>query len=479
MKAKLILLAIRVLMGAIALGVGIWYLSSSIGGAALTYSSMDNFMTAIGAENGDIASVNGCFLCDYIAQLFNVISDATELFWDAIIGNLWVLLVIGFGIFLFMHTIKYIFDAAKKTTSLPTGDLKLEFEPWWDKVWKLGVRILFTGAALGLIGMGGTAALRGLAEIVITPVLFIGAELSMAATGVTGAATCNALVSGTTATGLLNPILAPFMCVMGNVNSVMLAGAAGGFALMNYAWMGLGGGILTWVSGLALVIGFLVIGFDLLFQILSVVFKLIFLVIFAPLLVAAYAFDGTWELAKGVVSNAVGWLIKAAVRIVTITLKVLITYAMVAFAADEFFPGPYDGYSAILPPLMGREVKNPDAQTMSVINVFNTCERVALVDGEMDKDKFKDCFTAQQAYVERRYPHAFDFMKNGWDFLVMMIGLFFVYFYVINPKIDDLLGKDSKESFDYGGWVRDLGKTIWSTPVKISESVAKKLKEGK
>ena len=36
MKATLISIAIRFLMGAIALGVGIWYLSSSLSGASLT-----------------------------------------------------------------------------------------------------------------------------------------------------------------------------------------------------------------------------------------------------------------------------------------------------------------------------------------------------------------------------------------------------------------------------------------------------------
>ncbi len=478
MKAKLIILAVRLIMGAIALGIGIWYLSASLGGAALTYSSMDNFIVAIGVENGDIATANGCFLCQYIAQLFGVIGNATEMFWDTIIDSLWVLMAIGFGIYMVVHTVQYIFDAAKKTTSLPTGALKLEFKPWFDNVWKLAVRILIAGAILGTIGMGGTAALRALTEITITPVLFMGAELSMAASGVSDAATCSALAGGVTDVGVLNSILGPFMCVMGNLNAVMLAGAAGGFALMNYAWMGMGGGVLTWVSGLALVIGFLVIGFDLLFQVLSVLFKLIFLIIFAPLLVAAYAFEGTWKLAGGVVSNAVGWLIKAAVRIVTITLKIIITYAMVAFAADEFFPGPNDGYSAILPPMMGRTIENPDAQTMSVVNVFTTCEAVALADGEMDKDAFVDCFNAQRATVERTYPGAFDFMDDGWNFLLMMIGMFVLYFYVISPKIDGLIGKDGKEDFDYGGWVRDLGKTMWGAPVKITEEVTKRMNEG-
>ena len=85
MKATLISIAIRILMGAIALGVGIWYLSSSIGGAAITYTSMDGFLHAIGVQNGDIATANGCFLCGYIEQLFAVIGDAAELFWNAMV----------------------------------------------------------------------------------------------------------------------------------------------------------------------------------------------------------------------------------------------------------------------------------------------------------------------------------------------------------------------------------------------------------
>ena len=126
MKATLISIAIRFLMGAIALGIGIWYLSSSLSGAAITYTSMDNFLGAIGVENGDIATANGCFLCGYISELFAVIGRAAELFWTAMVDNIWILMAIGFGLFLFIYTAKYIFDAAKKTQSLDTNEKKLE-----------------------------------------------------------------------------------------------------------------------------------------------------------------------------------------------------------------------------------------------------------------------------------------------------------------------------------------------------------------
>lgn len=471
MKAKLISIAIRVVMWAIALGLGIWYLSSSIGGAALTYTSMDNFMSAIGASD-DIAAANGCFMCGYVAELFTVISDAAEMFWTAMLDNIWILLVIGFGIFLFVYTAQYIFDAAKQTTTLDGGDKKLEFSAWFDKIWRQAARVMLVGAVLGVLGLGGTTALRAITNITITPVMYVGAELSMAATGVTDATQCGAM--GAAATGdILNPVLQPFMCVMGNLNSVMLAGAAGGFAMMNYAWLGMGGGAFTWVAGLALVIMFLIIGFDLFFQVLSVVFKLVFLIIFLPLLIAAYAFDGTWKLASNVVGGAINMLVKSAVRIVAISLKVLIIYATVSFAADEFFPGPHDGYSVIMPPFMGQTVQNPDAQTLSVMNVFSTCERVGLADGEMDADKFKDCFTAQRAMVERQYPGAFDFLADGWDFLLIMFFMFLLYFYAVSPRIDAMLGKDGRELFDFGTWTKDLGKKIWSAPQQIFDAISK------
>ena len=276
MKAKLIMILVRFLVGAIAVGLGIWYLSHSIGGDSLTYTSMDNFLNAIGAGN-DVANTNGCFLCKYVSELFGVLGRATEMFWDAIVNHLWLLMAIGFGIFLFVYTGQYIFDAAKKTAILDTQEKKIEFQAWFDKVWHQGVRILVAGAFLGVFGMGGTTALKYVTEITVTPVMFVGAELGMAASGVSSATQCGAMETVAESDDVLNPVLQPFMCSIGNLNAVMLAGAGGGFSLMNYAWMGMGGGAITWVAGLALVIMFLIIGFNLFFQVLSVIMKLIFL----------------------------------------------------------------------------------------------------------------------------------------------------------------------------------------------------------
>lgn len=473
MKALILNLVIKILMGAIALGIGIWYLSSSIGGAALTYSSTSNFLTAIGVENGDIATANGCFLCKYITELFNVLGQATEYFWNVMVGNLWVLMAIGFGIYLFIHTIKFLYNHAKKNAALDGKENNISFKDWFEPIWKLTVRILIVGALLGAVSIAGTDSLKAVADILITPILYISAQLSMAASGISDAASCYAMT--TAGTTILGSILQPFMCVMGNINAVMLAGAAGGFALMNYAWLGLGGGAFTWIAGLGLVIAFLVIGFDLVFQILSVVFKLIFIIIFLPFILAAAAFEKTWSMADKIFGNSIKLLINSALKLIVITLKTIIIFATVSFAADEFFPGPSDGYSAIFPPLLNQEVQNEDAQTLSVINVFSTCEKVALVDGELDKEIFTNCFTARKAEVERKYPGAFDFMKNGWSFIIFMIGIFALYFYVIKPKVDGLLAAEGKEQFDFGKWTKDLGKKIWSLPQQVFTTVSKAL----
>ena len=471
MKAKLILILVRFLVGAIAIGLGIWYLSSSIGGDSLTYTSMDNFLTAIGAGE-DIANTNGCFLCKYITELFGVLGRATELFWDAIVNHLWLLMAIGFGAFLFIYTGQYIFDAAKQTSKLDTSEKKIEIKAWFDKVWRQGVRVLIAGAFLGVFGMGGTTALRYVTKITVTPVMFVGAELGMIASGVSSATQCGALKTVEESDEVLTPVLQPFMCSIGNLNAVTLAGAGGGFSLMNYAWLGLGGGAITWIAGLALVIMFLIIGFDLFFQVLSVIMKLIFLIIFLPIFIAAYAFEPVWKVASGLTTKALDMLVSSAVKIVGISLKIVILYATVSYAADAFFPGPVDGFSTILPPMMGQTVQNPDAQTLSVINTFSECERVALVDGEMDADRFKSCFTAHRATVERRYPGAFDFMGDGWGFMMMMIGLFALYYWVVSPKIDAILTNTTGgESFDFGGNIKQLGKNIWNIPVQITEKI--------
>lgn len=478
-KAWLISSGIKFLTGAILLGIGIWYLSSSIGGASLSYTSVSNFMQQIGVQNGDIASANGCFLCGYIADLFDVIGRATEMFWNGIVKNLWILMAVGFGIFIILHTVSYIHEQAnsKDIKDLSGTDPKLDFKKWFDKVWKTGLRVIIAGALIGALNWSGTGALKTVTSITVTPVMYIGSTLSMAVTGVISDAKCDISLDTESSENVLTPILKPFMCVMGNLNTVMLAGAGGGFALMNYSWMGMGGGFFTWLAGLALVLAFLVIGFDLVFQVLNVIFKLMFIIIFMPILLAAYAFEEVWKLANGLTKSAITMLIDSAVSIIRISLKICLIYAIVYFSADSFYPGPSDGFTTIMPPLLGQITpKNMDAQTMSVMAVFSECEKVSLINDKMDKDKFISCFNAQKSVVTKKYPNAFDFMDDSFDFLMFMIGIACLYFWILSPEIDKIIGSPAKEQFDYGTWVKNVGKTIYTAPAKIYKAVKDKLK---
>lgn len=477
-KKILISWAIKLIFGAIVIGGGIWYLSFSIKGNSLSYTSVSGFLTQIGASDGDVSKVNGCFLCSYIQELFAVLGRATEMFWNAIVKHLWIVIAIGFGLFVLFHTVKYFYQ---QITSKEFKDLdkkavvNLDFHKWFDDIKKTGFRILIVGVLMGTLGLGGNTALKTVSNIVITPVMYIGSELSMAATGVITAGTCELNMESQNSEDILNPVLKPFLCVIGNLNTVMLAGAGGGFALMNYAWLGLGGGLFTWLSGLIVVILFLVIGFNLFFQILSIVFKLIFLIIFLPLLLGAAAFEKVWGLAKGLVNNGISMLLQSAVDIIKISLKITITYATVYYAADTFFPPKQDNFSSIMPPLLTTTIENTDNQDLSVMNVFTTCEQISLdSDGTMNKDKFVQCFNSQKTMVERQYPGAFDFMDDGFQFLLFMIGIFFLYFWIVSPKIDKMLTPVSKEStFDYGQWVKDFGKQVYNTPIKLTSALSK------
>ena len=119
-----------------------------------------------------------------------------------------------------------------------------------------------------------------------------------------------------------------------------------------------------------------------------------------------------------------------------------------------------------------------DAEKMlRILYDFGIISNVSLVDGKMDKDKFKTCFSSQRAMVERAYPGAFDFLDNGWDFLIMMTGLFALYFLVLRNKIEGMLPKVGTEDFDFGGQIKQLGKNIWSIPNQIAKAVGKAMDE--
>ncbi len=501
-KFRWISILLKILMIIAALSLGIWYLSSSIGGAALTYTSVDNFVLAIGARGG-VENVGTMFLGKYVVDLLNMLGQASEIFWAGIVKNLWILMAAGFAIYMFISAIKYVWEKSKQNASYTDKANDIDFKTWFNPVWKLGLRIAIAGVAIGALGAGGAESLKVVSEILISPILYIGSALSMAATGINSATDCNAILGATELSGAMAPVSGSFMCVLGNLYSIMLAGAAGGFALMNYAWLGMGGGLLTWISGLLLVLAFLVVGFDLFFQIFSVLFKVVFVIIFLPILIAAAAYEKVWKVASGLFRKSLEIVIKAAISILSITLKIVLLFSILYYSADAMFPGPVDGYTAILPPLFEAPqhenvnvcsiTQNITPETESVMHAFAVCEAQSKdADGLVDADLFKPCFDQQKQIIESIHPGAFNFLGDTWSFLITMFGLFLLYYFVLSPKIDKLIpagkvklplthGEDTDmstgEEFDIGKWTYDLGQKVWRAPKKIFDGTVKTLKD--
>ena len=493
-KFQWISVILKVLGVLIALGLGVWYLSSAIGGGALTYTSTDNFLFAIGAKDG-VEHVGTMFLGDYVVQLLNILGSASQLFWDSIVSNLWILMAAGFAIYLFISAIKYVWEKMKKNGEYSTSSNDIDFKTWFDPVWKLGLRIAIAGVAIGALSIRPSESLLAVSDILISPVLYIGSALSMAATNIGSVTECNVVFNSAQLQGAMAPVSGAFMCVLGNLYAIMLAGAAGGFALMNYAWMGLGGGMLTWGAGFALVLAFLIIGFDLFFQIFSILFKVVFVIIFLPILIAAAAYEQVWKIASGLFRKALGTVVSAAVAIISISLKITILFSIVYYAADSLFPGPAgDNYTSILPPMFEMQMTGKTTpQAQYVMNAFAKCEAESKdANGLVDADLFKPCFLEQKAQIEQVYPDAFDFLKDGWTFLLLMFGLIFAYYYVFVPRIDKLLpyGKvkiplahteetdlSTSEKFDIGKWTYDLGAKAWRAPRKWFDAAVKSMKD--
>jgi len=492
-KLQWISIILKILSICAAVGIGIWYLSSSIGGDALTYTSVDNFMTAINT-NGDISNNGKGFLGTYIVDLLNILGDASEMFWNGIVHNLWILMAAGFAIFMFISAIKYLWEKMQKNAEYSDKANDLDFKTWFDPVWKLGLRVAIAAAVIGAMSINSEKTLNVVSDILISPILYIGSILAMATTSIGSHTNCDVVLNSAQLTGAMSALSGSFMCVIGNLHAIMLAGAAGGFALMNYAWLGLGGGLFTWASGLLVVLGFLIIGFDLFFQIFSVLFKVVFVIIFLPVLIAAAAYETVWKAASGLFRKSLEMVIQAAISVISITLKIVILFSIVYYAADSMFPGPVDSYTSVLPPMFEQQM-NPDAdnETKSVMHAFSVCEASSKdADGNVDADLFKPCFLHQKEIIERQYPDAFDFLKNGWSFFITMVGLFLLYYYVVNPKIDKLLpaGKvklpiihgeetdmSTGQDFDIGKWTYDVGQKIWRAPRKLFDGTVQKLKD--
>jgi hypothetical protein len=445
MKAKLILLAIQAGMWAILLGVGLWYLAGAMpGGPGVPYASMPRFLQGIGAcdANGvcNIGGANGCFLCPYVKHLFEVIGAATESLWSAIVNNVWILLALGLAVVAFYQAYVVIAAGIKDNAPDSTAERKFDFAKWWEAVKKPFIRVIISAAFLGTMGLGGIKSLQLTSDVVIYPVMLASSALTSAAAGT------NIGCEFGESTHPLSAVSDSFSCIVGNLNATILYGANGGFAMMNYAWLGLGGGILTWIGGLAVALIFLYLGFRVLWKILNVVFNLVFIIIFLPLLIAAWAFEASWGVAKGAMSGAIGMLAKTAVRSIGIVLEVVIISGMINFARTETL----------------------SSDPVAEIEIAQRCEAMADRGGQIDAAIYKNCFVAERA----RNPNAFRYLDHGWDFIMMMLFIFAVYYILIDKKLQKIINTDDDGGyFKFGNEVQSFGKQVWGGLNKIVKRI--------
>ena len=85
----------------------------------------------------------------------------------------------------------------------------------------------------------------------------------------------------------------------------------------------------------------------------------------------------------------------------------------------------------------------------------------------MDEDRFKTCFERYRS----ANPSAFEFLGNGWEFLMLAIGLFFMYYWVISPEVDKILKPVGNSDFDFGANIKNLGKNIWNIPQQLTKKI--------
>lgn len=315
------------------LTAAVYYYASSITGGSAG-QSLNEFMTSIGVGS-DISAANGCVLCPYIEQFIGAIDIAATGLYFAIVDYLWILIVLGFGIFALTSAMKLLKESMDSSLSADaTAERKFEFAKWVEGLWKQGVRILFVGTFLGVIGFAGINAPRILSEITIKPIMSMGTYISMGVANIPDSFCPYETETQPTETIISSDTLRPLMCMTGLVNAVSLAGVSGGFNLMTESASG--EEYIMWLLGLALVLTFAFYGLKLFFELLNIVFTLLFFIMFAPIIIASYAFSNVWAPLKNVGDNVLNQTASLAVMMVAISLKLTIFLSIIVFAAGKY-----------------------------------------------------------------------------------------------------------------------------------------------
>ncbi|MDR0319557.1 MAG: hypothetical protein LBH81_02345 [Rickettsiales bacterium] len=329
----------------------LYYYSASISGESLASVSLPDFLKQIGvcdaAGKCDIAAA-GCIFCPYIRDLIDAVGNASAGVYEAFIGHIWIMLVLGFGIFAALSAWKILKEAAAQTADISApGEKSLDIKPWITGLWQQAVRILVVGVFLGALGTLGNSAPRMLTDMTIRPILSIGAFISMKTAGLPSGLCESAAPSEEDKYSLITESATrPLMCMAGVVNTIALLGANKGFATMNQGSRD--NKPLLWFLGLAAAAVFAIYGLKIFFELMNIVFTVLFFIMFLPVVIGALAFSKTWKLAGNVADNMLNQITSMAVGMVAIALKLSIFYALMSYAIDRNEGDPFAAVATLL-----------------------------------------------------------------------------------------------------------------------------------
>ncbi|MDR0448903.1 MAG: hypothetical protein LBG89_00370 [Rickettsiales bacterium] len=333
--ARLLPLLMKPLVWLFAIGGALYYYSNALALRPLGNISMD-FSNEI------------CLFCPYIRELVEAVAGAAGATYGAFVRHIWILLILGFGIFMVLSAWKLLKESADKTAELGTDEIKFEIRPWIDGLWKQAVRIAVVGVFLGAVGTLGDAAPRLVSDLTIRPILSMGAYISVKVAQLPENSCPNDVIPGEDRGPhqITSGAMRPLMCMSGILNTITLMGVAKGFETMDKG--GAENNTLLWFLGLATAAVFALYGIRIFFELMNIVFTILFFIMFLPVVIASFAFHETWGIAKNVVDNMLNNVAALAVGMIQIALKLSIFYAIMTFAMDKSEGDPFGMMSTLL-----------------------------------------------------------------------------------------------------------------------------------
>ncbi|MDR2685445.1 MAG: hypothetical protein LBB23_01575 [Rickettsiales bacterium] len=341
-------------------------------------------------------SQTACIFCPHIRQLVGAMDNAALSVYEVFVNHIWVMMLLGFGVFATITAFQLLKKSADQTAQIEDlGERTFDFTKWIDTLWRQGVRIVIVGVILGAIGSLGSTMPRIATEITLKPILSMGTYISLGIAGLPdslcpnslslsenskvpfagegvprsgGVVVNNSPASAGQGGGITESATEPLLCFSNIITTITLAGAAKGFDTMNNA--GINKPIL-WFFGLALAVFFALYGVKLFFELMNILFTILFFIMFLPVIIAGYAFDNVWPVAKNITSNALSQTLGLAVAMVSLALKLSVFYYMIMFAVNNHPSSPFAAlltltfvflfyYNVVEAKLMGRFSK-PDA----------------------------------------------------------------------------------------------------------------------